>query len=75
MDATAQRAIAKISLPSDLCDRKTYKKYVEARIVESLDFDECRALMAHYNCGVEELVGRIVADRFANRLPAKRPAH
>jgi len=72
MDATAQQAIAKIALPSDTCDRKTYQKYVEARIVESLDFDECRALMAFYNCAVEELVGRIVADRFAQRLPTPK---
>jgi len=72
MNATAQRAIAKIALPSDTCDRKTYKKYGEARIVESLDFDECRALMAFYNCAVEERVGRIVADRFAQRLPTPK---
>ena len=72
MNRTAQAAIAKMALPSDACDRKTYTKYIEGTIVDSLDFEECRALMAHYDCGVSELVDKIVNDRFANRLPKKR---
>jgi hypothetical protein len=49
--------------PSETCDEKTYREYVTLTIMNQCTCDETWELMGYYACSIEELVGKIVADK------------
>jgi hypothetical protein len=58
-----QLALRRFRPPSETCDEKTYTEYVNKTIADDVTMDEVYELLGYYGCSVEDLVGKIVADK------------
>lgn len=57
-------ALDKINGPAGDCQTVTgYQEYVARQLREELTMPQCREIMAYFHCGIEELVGKIVAAK------------
>lgn len=52
--------------PDAACDEKTYTEYVEHTIANEVTCSELAEIMGYFACGAEEVVRKIVKDKFAS---------